>query len=196
MSSSSGHARRAALLAALTDEEPSFWAWHLQRGLVHVEDSGPECYERHRVWRYPWRVDTPAEAWELLATHDLIPRDWVAHPTRRYYVRNCALCEREPARRCRACLGGAVVDATPPSMASLFALAGDPGGMLAAEAIVRELTRGKRFVWRATSVPAFAHYARCFAKEYGRRAAELAANSYAVNHRYKDVRMMVIPVAY
>lgn len=101
------------------------------------------------VWvRRPRGLRDPAEAWELLATRDVIPRSWAERAPARHRVRCeclvCAVHTRPSVRsRCPACRGAgwsAGDGAAPPTIRGCLTLASDPDGVERAEALARELS--------------------------------------------------------
>jgi hypothetical protein len=100
------------VLAALTDDDPEWWAWqvkHTKRWEFHgrgVVTHGAMLAGARRdgglFWRHEiddgglsMRPITPAEAWEMLAARDLIPLSWTDH-RRRFGMRGGARCYHCP----------------------------------------------------------------------------------------------------
>lgn len=103
-----------------------------------------------------WEITDPREAWELLATREVIPLAWLDDPRRRFV---CATCRgdgvhyqtrdggaRNTPYDCPACAGGMIQH--PPTVAECVAFASDPAGVMTAEAIARQITGCERVVWR------------------------------------------------
>lgn len=124
-----------ALTCVMADDVPPLRAW-VENPVAAIVD--------HAV------VQDPKEAWELFATHGLIPTSWIDDP-RRVFESPCAFCDGGRARGLLGCprCGGrgalriaGLLAPHPPTVALAVALASDVPGVLAAESLAREHVAG------------------------------------------------------
>lgn len=154
--------RLAAVLAVLSDEPEERWTRCVEEG--HRLSFGPPL-----VCAYDCHLDTPVrpvyrpeEAWELLATRDLIPLSWIDHP-RRFGVLGpepCGDCPRwgKPPPLCTMCddtrLFASALSPHPATLAELVAFASlDPEAVERAELLAAEAIQHQRAAaWRFGTV--------------------------------------------
>lgn len=123
------------ILEVLTGVPRRRWRfWQFDARLLDLDPAGV-----YRPVTRPWRagVETPEAAWEALATHGLIPPEWVG-ADRRFL---CEHCLGQAGRPCTACLGLPTRSRPyPPTVLHLIHfLRRGPASLLAAESLIDSL---------------------------------------------------------
>lgn len=192
--------RLAAVLAALTDDDPQWWEWqikHTERwdfhhsgvvthgvALARHRRDGALFWHRENDSRGLARPITPAEAWELLAARDLIPASWVDN-SRRFGVRTargrtCYNCPPpSKSKHCPLCdntrIVAATLSTTPPTLADVVAFASlDHEAVDRAELLAIEHVGTARLIcWRFGAVDPETASAHGYRQEPGQAIAGL-----------------------
>ena len=149
----------AAVLDVLAEPAHRPWAELVNYSDVRLDPAGVG-YGAAGMLLARWNPLSPAEAWELLATRELIPMDWVEQP-RRVFVDFIASRRAQGADQrvtyesgdqvlvlpSVALAGSPRRALAPPTVAACAAFAADVPNVLAAEAIAREVAMRDHVIW-------------------------------------------------
>lgn len=156
------------------------------------------------------------EVWDVLATRDVIPMDWLDAPRRRFAL-PCGGCNgyggyarSHYADTCKTCVGRGftATGARPATMRASVTFASDPGGVATAEALARELLATLAFGAHAPTTVVWRHVTpeRNFGGETFRfalrglraalhHASHPSGNAYATLERFGGDRYRRRPAA-